>query len=175
VAGALAAVASGGASLTALRVEGTPASVKARREMLEAAGGDLAVAAGETSRTLWREIANAGPLAEPAGDAVWRLTVEPGLAAMVARALRERHGARVLMDWAGGLLTVALPETAALAPVWEAIPKGRGQAMLLRGSAALRETPFPPMEPGLAALNARVKRSFDPSGVLNPGRMYEGF
>jgi glycolate oxidase FAD binding subunit len=181
VAGALAAVASGGASLTALRVEGTPASVKARREMLEAAGGDLAVAAGETSRALWREIANAEPLAEPAGAAVWRFTVEPGLAAMIAQGLRERHGARVLMDWAGGLLTVALPQLALTeaaelaAPVWEAIPKGRGQAMLLRGSAALRETPFPPMEPGLAALNARVKRSFDPSGVLNPGRMYEGF
>jgi glycolate oxidase FAD binding subunit len=47
--------------------------------------------------------------------------------------------------------------------------------MLLRGPDALRETAFPPMEPGLAALNARVKRSFDPGGVLNPGRMYEGF
>ncbi len=45
--------------------------------------------------------------------------------------------------------------------------------MLLRGSAALRKTPFSPMEPGLAALNGRVKRSFDPAGVLNPGRMYE--
>ena len=175
VAAALAAVASGGASLTALRVEGTPASVKARRELLEAPGGELAAVSGEASRALWREIGNAEPLAEPADQAVWRLTVEPRLAAGIATALRERHGACVLIDWAGGLLTVALPEAAALAaPVWEAIPRGRGQAMLLRGSAALRRAPFSPMEPGLAALNARVKRSYDPAGVLNPGRMYEG-
>lgn len=175
VAGALAAVPSGGASLTALRVEGTPASVTARREMLQAAGGELAVISGEASRALWREIANAEPLAEPADQAVWRLTVEPALSATIARSLRERHGGRALIDWAGGLITVALPQALALAaPVWDAIPKGRGHAMLLRGSTALRQTPFSPMDPGLAALNGRVKRAYDPAGVLNPGRMYEG-
>jgi glycolate oxidase FAD binding subunit len=34
--------------------------------------------------------------------------------------------------------------------------------------------PFQPQAPALRALTERVKRSFDPRGVLNPGRMYAG-
>ena len=33
---------------------------------------------------------------------------------------------------------------------------------------------FQPQPEGMAALSRRVKESFDPRGVLNPGRMYEG-
>jgi glycolate oxidase FAD binding subunit len=33
---------------------------------------------------------------------------------------------------------------------------------------------FEPQEPGLRALSKRVKESFDPKGVLNPGRMWAG-
>ena len=33
---------------------------------------------------------------------------------------------------------------------------------------------FEPQPPPLRALTERVKRSFDPKGVLNPGRMYAG-
>jgi glycolate oxidase FAD binding subunit len=33
---------------------------------------------------------------------------------------------------------------------------------------------FQPQEPALAALSRRVKESFDPHGVLNPGRMWAG-
>ena len=33
---------------------------------------------------------------------------------------------------------------------------------------------FAPEPAGLAALSKRVKESFDPKGVLNPGRMWAG-
>jgi glycolate oxidase FAD binding subunit len=33
---------------------------------------------------------------------------------------------------------------------------------------------FEPEEGALAALTRRVKENFDPRGVLNPGRMFEG-
>ena len=33
---------------------------------------------------------------------------------------------------------------------------------------------FEPEAPGVAALSKRVKESFDPKGVLNPGRMWAG-
>ena len=33
---------------------------------------------------------------------------------------------------------------------------------------------YQPQAPALAALSRRVKDSFDPKRVLNPGRMYEG-
>jgi len=34
---------------------------------------------------------------------------------------------------------------------------------------------FPEGAPGLLALMRRVKHSFDPMGVFNPGRMYKDF
>jgi glycolate oxidase FAD binding subunit len=33
---------------------------------------------------------------------------------------------------------------------------------------------FEPQEAAVAALTRRVKESFDPKGVLNPGRMWAG-
>ncbi len=33
---------------------------------------------------------------------------------------------------------------------------------------------FQPQPGPLAALTRRIKQGFDPKGVLNPGRMYEG-
>jgi glycolate oxidase FAD binding subunit len=49
-----------------------------------------------------------------------------------------------------------------------------GHATLVRGPPALRAglDVFEPQEAGLAALTKRVKESFDPNRVLNPGRMW---
>jgi glycolate oxidase FAD binding subunit len=40
----------------------------------------------------------------------------------------------------------------------------------LRAAAAV----FEPQDAGLSALTKRVKESFDPKGVFNPGRMWAG-
>ena len=52
---------------------------------------------------------------------------------------------------------------------------GTGHATLINGSAALRRAVpvFEPQPPALAALAARIKDSFDPHHILNPGRMVE--
>ena len=51
-----------------------------------------------------------------------------------------------------------------------------GHATLIRAPAAVRAVSevFEPEPAGVAALNKRVKESFDPKGVLNPGRMWAG-
>jgi glycolate oxidase FAD binding subunit len=53
---------------------------------------------------------------------------------------------------------------------------GRGHALLVRADRAARASAhiFEPLDAGLAALTKRLKESFDPKGVLNPGRMYAG-
>ena len=33
---------------------------------------------------------------------------------------------------------------------------------------------FAPLSPPLRAIHERLKRSFDPKGILNPGRLYPG-
>ena len=51
-----------------------------------------------------------------------------------------------------------------------------GHATLTRAAEAVRAAVpvFQPQDPGLAALAARLKASFDPLGILNPGRMTAG-
>ena len=47
-----------------------------------------------------------------------------------------------------------------------------GHATLFRGAAAVGETVFTPLPEALLAINQRLKQSFDPSGIFNPGRLY---
>ena len=53
---------------------------------------------------------------------------------------------------------------------------GGGHATLVRASEDVRRVVdvFEPQPAPLAALSARVKESFDPRHILNPGRMYSG-
>ncbi len=51
-----------------------------------------------------------------------------------------------------------------------------GHATLVRAPDAVRAAVavFEPLAPALAAVTAGLKASFDPDGLLNPGRMYGG-
>jgi glycolate oxidase FAD binding subunit len=51
-----------------------------------------------------------------------------------------------------------------------------GHATLIRAQPAIRAAVavFEPQDEGVAALSRRVKESFDPRGILNPGRMWAG-
>jgi glycolate oxidase FAD binding subunit len=78
-------------------------------------------------------------------------------------------------DWGGGLLWLAVAPNGdgGAAAVRKALG-GSGHATLIRAPATLRaEVPvFEPQPAPLAALSRRVKESFDPKHILNPGRMY---
>lgn len=106
---------------------------------------------------------------------VWRVALPPHAAAQCVR----RIGSELwLGDWAGGLLwigTVTEDETAAHR-ICAAASSCGGHATLLRASAKMRaRVPvFQPGSPALAALNKTVKAAFDPLGIFNPGRMFEG-
>ena len=86
-------------------------------------------------------------------------------------------GGRCYFDWAGGLIWLSVPADgdAGAAAIRGAVA-GRGHATLVRAPDAVRaRVPvFEPQPEPLAALSARVKRQFDPKGVLNPGRMVAG-
>ena len=166
-----------GTALTALRLEGVAPSVKHRRHALEVLlkpFGEIAVLEEAASREVWRVIRNVMPFTGGA-RALWRISVAPTRGHEVAAAIGE--GAEYFYDWAGGLIWVALAagEDAGATRVRMAIG-GKGHATLVRAPAAIRAAVpvFEPQDDGLAALTKRVKESFDPSGVLGPGRMYAG-
>ncbi len=129
------------------------------------------------SRALWRAIRDALPLGATAEEAVWRISVRPTAGPAVGQALAAAFGAKLLLDWGGGLVWAAGPATeAAHAAVMAAAAAAGGSFALFRGPEPLRAAvPVLPEEPeALAAIARRVKAVMDPAGILNPGRMRAG-
>jgi glycolate oxidase FAD binding subunit len=172
------------AGVIALRVEGPAPSVAYRREALLAelaSGGETAALGEAETAVLWRDIANVAPLAGLADRAVWRVSVAPSRGAEVAQTVARLVDTVWFLDWGGGLVWLAVIEpgdggAAVIRAAVGAPMENGGHATLVRGSPGLRAAVpvFEPQPGPLAALSRRVKESFDPRHVLNPGRMVEG-
>ncbi|MCC6470659.1 MAG: glycolate oxidase subunit GlcE [Alphaproteobacteria bacterium] len=172
-------VAGAGAGVTALRVEGTPGSVEWRCAELKkqmAGFGAVEELHSMNSAKLWRELRDAAYLVEPQARPVWRLSVPPQRGPAVIHSITRILDVAWFMDWGGGLvwLSVAPGSADAGAGVIRDAVGNDGHATLYRAPADLRaQIPvFHPQPPALAALAERVKDSFDPKRILNPGRMY---
>ena len=86
----------------------------ARRDSLlaEHRGAGTAELLGDAeSVALWRAIGEVAPLSEPGERAVWRISVAPSRGAELAEALARALDAKWLLDWGGGLVWAAVPET----------------------------------------------------------------
>ncbi len=159
---------------TFLRLEGIAPSVAYRRDKLvQLLGGKTAVMNARDSTVQWRSIRDVLPLSDNDERMVWRISVTPSLAPNIIAKLKAQIDLRYLFDWAGGLIWLDTPQDAAQI-IRSSI--GDGHATLMRAPDAIRNgvQVFQPQTEALAALSARVKNSFDPSGLFNPGRMYEG-
>jgi len=170
-----------GRSVTALRIEGFGPSVERRcaelREELSAFG---AVEELHTMNSLgfWREVRDVSFLVSPMPAPVWRISVSPSSGAAVAADLSKIDGAAWFSDWAGGLIWLQLPASndASADAVRGALEGVGGHATLVRADRDVRAAVpvFHPQPAPIAALSRRVKESFDPKRILNPGRMYAG-
>ena len=95
-------------------------------------------------------------------NSLWRLSVPPASPAL------SLPGA-CLIDWGGAqrwLKTDASVESV------------RSAALEVGGHATLHDTQgalLPPLTSGLLALHQRIKKTFDPENILNPGRLYDSF
>ena len=123
------------------------------------------------------------PIAQAIKSIDSTLTPDPPIASMVvdprpvivSRIAAQRTQAKHYYDWSGGLVWLALPMSidADHHVVRGAIGPGGGHALLVRAPADVRaQVPvFQPPAAALSALTSRVKESFDPRGLFNPGRM----
>jgi glycolate oxidase FAD binding subunit len=166
---------------TAMRLEGFAPSVKHRKEALAVLMkpfGKVTLLEEKDSRALWASVRQVKPFAAEAARArpLWRISTAPARGHEIAAAITP--AAQMFYDWAGGLLWVAMPfaDEPGAAAIRAAVASVGGHATLVRAPAAVRASVdvFEPQEPALRALNKRVKDSFDPKGVLNPGRMWAG-
>jgi len=169
-------------AVTAFRLEGVKPSVMHRKDVLSALlkqFGAVDVIAEKQSRAIWRGIRDAAPFAAT-GDGhdrpLWRVSTEPGkgfeLSAMISA------GAQMFYDWGGGLIWILMPpaDDAGAEQLRQAVATFGGHATLVRAPTSIRAATdvFQPQDEAVAALTKRVKDSFDPKGILNPGRMWAG-
>jgi glycolate oxidase FAD binding subunit len=163
----------------AIRLEGFGPSIAYRKELLEKLlarpGIEFASLDDKDTATLWREIRDVA-LLHPE-RMLWRISVPPMAASELVDWTASLTSER-LFDWAGGLIWLAPKDSWAreAATIREALAGRGGHATLMRAPTWLRREvePFEPQPQASRALTERVKRSFDPKGVLNPGRMYPG-
>jgi glycolate oxidase FAD binding subunit len=180
---------SAGRAVTALRLEGfSPSVIERKRVLAELMQpfGELATADEQASRALWTAIRDVAPFAADGSSGspgqhaspLWRISTAPSRGAELAAVLATAAQAQMLFDWAGGLIWAMLGacDDAGAALVHRAVAATGGHATLIRAPASARAAidVFTPQDPALAALTRRVKESFDPQGVLNPGRMWAG-
>ncbi len=171
-------VSGAGASVTAIRLEGPPASTATRMAAIKdlvADQGAIEELHGMNSDTLWREIRDVAPLLS--GDMVWRLSVPPAVGGSLFARLTDDGRLSGYLDWGGGLIWLAGPagHDSALA-IRAAADEAGGHATLMIAPDALKaEVPvFHPQPAERFRLTQRIKEGFDPRAVLNPGRMYPG-
>jgi glycolate oxidase FAD binding subunit len=146
-----------GGAITALRLDGFPSSIAARRETL---GGLEAI----DGTALWEAVRHATLL--PAEKPLWRCIIPAGRSPAFIAALSGDW----LFDWAGGLVWLA--SDADPQAIRTAATAAGGHAMLIRADAAMRAR-VPTLHPQpipLAALEERVRRAFDPEGIFEMGR-----
>ncbi len=168
-------------AVTLLRLEGIMASAAHRASSLAAALGGFGSAdiiEDAASAAIWNEVRDCIPFAAAGASGslpVWRIVCPPASGGMLGAGLARDAGADVIYDWGGGLIWAAVPPSAdagakMLRPRVAAVG---GHATLFRASEAVRRDVdvFHPQATGLASLSERVRRSFDPKNILNPGRM----
>ena len=153
---------------TYLRLEGIKPSIAYRRDKLvKLLSGKIEILDQESTE-LWRGIRDVLPLADNLTRDVWRISVAPSDAPQVIAKLNLDK--RYFLDWAGGLIWVDVPAGTNANFIRSSFTQGH--ATLMRGAQKETQQIFQPQPQMLAALSQRVKTSFDPKNIFNPGRMY---
>ena len=139
-----------------LRLSGAASAVEAARQSL---GGELL----REDTAFWHSVREQQH-AVFAGDAVlWRLALPPAAPVLAGT---------LAFEWGGGQRWLRSEGDDEL--VRRAAAAAGGHATLFRAPESLRCRigAFAPLAPALLAVQQRLKKSFDPHGILNPGRMY---
>ncbi|WHZ11538.1 MAG: Glycolate dehydrogenase, FAD-binding subunit GlcE [Burkholderiaceae bacterium] len=149
-----------------LRLAGAAAAVRAARAAI--GGEELAPDTAHEGWSAVRDHRHPFFVLDPAdlgrGECLWRLSV-PSTAPALGLAGES------FIEWGGAQRW--LRTAAAASQVRAAAARVGGHAVLLRG-ADKSQGVFAPLPEPLMRIHRGLKRSFDPAGIFNPGRMYPG-
>ena len=171
-------ISNAGASITAVRIEGVAPSVIARSAALRNQlknHGDIEELHFHNSKRFWAEIGNVSPYVDEVGP-VWKISVPPSNAVETVKTICNKTASEFYFDWGGGLIWVHIIDDhkdGGAHLVRAAINPCGGHATLIRASNDIRSRVpvFEPQGKAVTKLTQRIKKGFDPAGILNPGRM----
>jgi len=133
---------------------------------------------GVGAEALWQSVRDATILTDQGDRAIWRVSTAPTKGPDIAAHVAQAVDAQWFYDWGGGLVWISTPldGDAGASLVREATRAHGGHATLVRAPAEVRSTldVFEPQSDAVMTLSRGIKASFDPAGILNPGRMYAG-
>lgn len=153
-----------------VRLAGARAAVASAEQQL--GGSKLAP---EVAATLWRDLQDqthaffCSASAMNGHRSLWRLSLPAVAPAITAEAIAGAQDQ--LIEWGGAqrwLWSDASPES-----IREAARKLGGHAVLFNNQHANGDV-FDLPAPALMAIHHRLKETFDPHGIFNPGRLYQG-
>ena len=137
-----------------LRLSGNASGVGAWSRQI---GGD------DADDGVWRKLRDHTLAFFTGGQPLWRLSLAPATPTLACET-------RSLVDWAGAqrwVISDIDPES-----IREEVAKTGGHATLFRHGDGQNTAIFHPLDSINARFHAKLKRTFDPRGILNPGRMY---
>ncbi|CAN7565274.1 glycolate oxidase subunit GlcE [Massilia sp. LjRoot122] len=139
----------------ALRLSGAQAAVDAAVRLI---GGDIMA----NPDGFWEELREQRLPFFGGEDALWRLSVPSSTSAIVL-------GGVQLIEWGGAQRWLRTDLDAAT--IRRSVSAVGGHATLFRGGDKSSGV-FQPLAPAVARIHERLKASFDPAHIFNPGRMY---
>ncbi|MEK7435282.1 MAG: glycolate oxidase subunit GlcE [Pseudomonadota bacterium] len=140
-----------------VRLSGAASAIRAAREAI---GGELMEP--EQALGFWQGMREQTEVFFRTDKPLWRLSV-PSATPPLALPGDE------LIEWGGALRWLA--SNADARTIREAAAQAGGHATLFRATDKSAGV-FTPLAPALLNIHRRLKHSFDPAGVFNPGRMY---
>lgn len=169
-----------GRSITAVRLENFESFIGYRsgklKDLLQHFG-EIQVLDNDSSAAFWDEMRQLSVLQNSTAT-LWRISTTPKLGPKVVNDLRRYMSVDAMYDWSGGLIWVESPPSAdaGSSDIRRIMAVHGGHATLIRADAPVRAAVevFQPLDPGVARITAKLKATFDPAGILNPGRMYAG-
>ena len=139
-----------------VRLSGSALGVGAARKKL--GGTPIENAAG-----FWQSVREQR-LAAFAGGPLWRLSIRPTTPPL-------NLAARQVIEWNGALRWLVTDASAEV--LFAAARKAGGHATRFRGGAP--RTPLVQLEPGMLALQRKLKAALDPQGIFGPHRLHPDF
>ncbi len=169
-------------NLVLFRFEGGRDSIRERVNAVAAflpAGAASVLLDEAASLPVWESIRDAEVFADPVRTpGLMKLSLPPASALDISRVIDRLRGCEWYADVAGGWIWLGICQASCedkINTIRREIATCSGSAVLYRAPESIKQQVgvFSPRPPALAALHGRIKHSFDPDNLLNPGRLGE--